>query len=271
VDPQAHPRPALSRRHLQHRHRAQGRPDLGLHPHRPPRHRDRAQGRRGGPPAQGRRALHEEARRREGRGHEPSGQRVAARDRCRPARAGRRRAARRPRGVPPRHATRRPDRHASRRHGGQGAGRRPSGRHRDVAARVVPRGPGAAAHAPRQGRLRHGRSEDDVRRDRREGVGLPRRPDPRPRAGDRTRARASPCGHARSRRRASADRPPSAAPAEAAPASAIAVAEPPAVEEPVVEVPVAETPAEPAAAIEAPAPEAPAAETADETPSGDDA
>ena len=42
--------------------------------------------------------------------------------------------------------------------------RRPAGRHRDVAPRVVPRGPRAAAHAPREGRLRHGRGEDHVRR-----------------------------------------------------------------------------------------------------------
>ena len=93
LDPQARPLAADACRHLLDRHRAQGRPDLGLHPHRAPRHRDRPQGRRGRPPAQGHRALHEEARRREGRGHEPGLQRGPARDRRRAAGPGRRRAA----------------------------------------------------------------------------------------------------------------------------------------------------------------------------------
>ena len=202
MDPQAHPRAALARRDLEHRYRAQGRPDLGFHPHGPPRHRDRAQGRGGRPAAQGHRALHEEARRREGRGHEPGRERVAPRDRRRPVGAGRCRAARGPRRVPPRHEARRADRDARRRHGRPGAGRRTAGWHRDVAPRVVPRGPRAVAHAPREGRLRHGRGEDHVRRDRREGLGLSRRPDPRSRAGDRARARARSGGHPRSCRRA---------------------------------------------------------------------
>jgi len=67
-----------------------------------PRHRDRPKGCRGRSSAQGRRALHEEARRREGRGHEPGLVGGPSRDRRGPARAGRRRAARRPRGVPSR-------------------------------------------------------------------------------------------------------------------------------------------------------------------------
>ena len=71
LDPPAHPHPLVSSRHQLHRHRAQGRPDLGVHPHGPSRHRHRPQGGRGRPPSQGHRALHEEARRREGRGHEP--------------------------------------------------------------------------------------------------------------------------------------------------------------------------------------------------------
>ena len=185
MDPQAHPLAALARRDLLDRYRTQGRSDLGLHPDGPPRHRHRPQGRRGGPPAQGRRALHEEAGGREGRGHEPGLQRGAARHGCRPPRAGRRRAARRARGVPAGDAPRRPDRDARRcarrarrvrgaprgdRHGPQG---------------VVPRGPGAVAHAPGEGGLRDGGREDDVRRDRREGVGLPRRRGAPPRAGER--------------------------------------------------------------------------------------
>ena len=70
LDPQAHPLAPVARRHLEHRHRAQGRPDLGLHPHGASGHRDRPQGRRGRQDPQGRRARHEEAGRREGRGHE---------------------------------------------------------------------------------------------------------------------------------------------------------------------------------------------------------
>ena len=163
LDPQACPIAADARRHLLDRHRAQGRPDLGVHPHGAPGHRDRAQGRRGGPSAQGHRALHEEARRREGRGHEPGLQRGPARDRRHAAGAGRRRTARRaawpsaarcaarcrPRCAPARSAC--------------GSLRRPPGRHRDGPQGVVPRGPGAAAHAPRQGGLRHRRGQDDVR------------------------------------------------------------------------------------------------------------
>ena len=103
LDPQAHPLAPVPRRHLEHRHRAQGRPDLGLHPARAG-HRDRSQGRRGGQDPQGRRARDEEAGRREGRGHELGGLRDAPRDRCDAARAGRGRAARRPRVVPPRDA-----------------------------------------------------------------------------------------------------------------------------------------------------------------------
>ena len=60
---------------------------------------------------------------------------------------------------------------------------------RDVPARVVPRGPRPAAHAPGEDRLRDRRGQDDVRPDRREGLGLPRRRDPAGRAGDRAPAR----------------------------------------------------------------------------------
>ena len=41
--------------------------------------------------------------------------------------------------------------------------RRPPGRRRDVPPRVVPRGPGAAAHAAREDRLRHRRGKTHVR------------------------------------------------------------------------------------------------------------
>ena len=48
----------------------------------------------------------------------------------------------------------------------------PPERHRDRAHRVVPRGPRAAAHAARRHRLRPGRGEDHLRRDRHQGLGL---------------------------------------------------------------------------------------------------
>ena len=189
LDPQAHPLAPIARRHLEHRHRAQGRPDLGLHPHGASGHRDRPQGRRGRQDPQGRRARDEEAGRREGRGHELGRLRDAPRDRRDAARAGRGRAARRPRVVPPRDAPGGADRDALGRARRAGAVRRPPGRRRDVPPRVVPRGPGPAAHAPREDRLRDGRGQDHVRADRREGLGLPRRRDPAGRAGDRAAPR----------------------------------------------------------------------------------
>ena len=112
-----------------------------------------------------------------------------ARDRRDAARAGRRRAARRPRVVPPRDAPRGADGDALGRARCARAMRQSPGRRRDVPPRVVPRGPGAAAHAAREDRLRDGRGQDDVRADRREGLGLPRRRDPAGRAGDRAAAR----------------------------------------------------------------------------------
>ena len=80
--------------------------------------------------------------------------------------------------------------------------RRAPRRHGDVAARVVPRGTGAAAHAPRQDRLRPGRGQDDVRQHRCQGLGLPRRRDPGRGAGDRARPRP------RALAQASSGRPP---------------------------------------------------------------
>ena len=84
-------------------------------------------------------------------------------------------AARAPRAVPPRHAPRRDEHDAHRRRRHQGAGVGPLERRRDRALGVVPRRPRAAAHAPRGHRLRVGRGAHDVRRDRREGLGFPRR------------------------------------------------------------------------------------------------
>ena len=48
----------------------------------------------------------------------------------------------------------------------------PARRRRDGPPRVVPRGPRAAAHAARRHRLRPGRGQDDLRRDRREVLDL---------------------------------------------------------------------------------------------------
>ena len=48
----------------------------------------------------------------------------------------------------------------------------PSGRRRDEPVGVLPRGPGAAAHAPRRRRLRLPRGQDDLRPDRCEGLDL---------------------------------------------------------------------------------------------------
>ena len=129
------------------------------------------------------------------------------------------------RGVPPRDAPSGPDRDALRRARCAGRDRRTSRRHRDGPQGVVPRGSRAAAHAPREGRLRHRRGEDHDGRDRREGLGLPRRRGALPRAGDRAGPRAGDraCPHRRPPERppaptpaAARRRPPAAAPAAVA-------------------------------------------------------
>ena len=94
-------------------------------------------------------------------------------------RAARRRrhraAARAPRAVPPRDAPRGHEHDAHRRAGHQGPRVGPLERRGDRALGVVPRRPRAVAHVPRGHRLRLGRGEDHLRRDRREGLGVPRR------------------------------------------------------------------------------------------------
>ena len=148
--------------------------------------------------------------RQEGRGHREAAQRSreAARDaaarraaqhlrdpqaRARRAARGRRHraAARAPRAVPPRHAPRRDEHDAHRRRGHQGARVGPLERRRDRALGAVPRRPRAAAHVPRRHRLRVGRGTHDVRRDRRQGLGFPRR-SARRRRGSRRRTRSRP-------------------------------------------------------------------------------
>ena len=99
-----------------------------------------------------------------------------ARPRRAAGRRERRAAARAPRRLPPRHEG--SGRAARMRMGAQGIRIQCAGRlgGAEIArSRVVPRGPRAAAHAARRHQLRLRRGEDDLRRDRREGVDLPRR------------------------------------------------------------------------------------------------
>ncbi len=81
-------------------------------------------------------------------------------------------AARTPRHVPSRDEARGDEHDAHRRARHQGARVGPPERRGNRAHRGVSRRPRAAAHVPRGHRLRPGRSEDHVRRDRREGVDL---------------------------------------------------------------------------------------------------
>ena len=151
---------------------------------------------------------------------------VAAGDRRRAARPGRRRAARRPRGVPPGDAPCRADRDeagalgvrvpCAGRLGGSEMGR----------TRVVPRGPRAAAHAARRRSTTAPPRPRPRRAHRREGLGLQGRQGPAPRAGDRARARSRarqrPAG--RHGEPAAVGRPPSPRPcAEAAVAASTVV------------------------------------------------
>ena len=123
----------------------------------------------------------------------------AARARRHPDRAGRRRPARRPGVVPPGHEAGRADRDEGRRPGHPGAVRRSPRRRRDEPQGVVPRGPGAAAHAAGRHRLRPGRGPHDVRAHRREGLDLQGR-DPALQVGGRGQDRQG-SGHGRGRDR----------------------------------------------------------------------
>ena len=130
--------------------------------------------------------------RQEGRGHrEPQGRADAppgraggrqhrgsaqARDRCPADRRLHHPAAREADHVPPRDEAGDAERDAPRRAGHQADVGRAAERHRDRADRVVPRRPRAAAHAEGRHRLRLLRSQDHLRRHRREVLGLPRRP-----------------------------------------------------------------------------------------------
>ena len=93
-------------------------------------------------------------------------------------RAGRRRPAHRSRLVPPGDEARGADRDEGRRPGHPRAVQRPPRWRRDEPQGVVPRGPGAAAHAARRHRLRPRRGQDHVRPHRREGLDLQGRDPP---------------------------------------------------------------------------------------------
>ena len=122
----------------------------------------------------------------------------------------------RPRAVPPRHAQGDADLHALGCQGHPHPVLGPPQRRRDVAHRVLPRGPRPAAHAARRHRLRLLRGQDHLRPDRREGLDLqgrgrghPRRasgPGGRPRR--RTRSQRSSAARRRARQRPSEPRHP---------------------------------------------------------------
>ena len=153
----------------QGRDRARREQGEGQRPHRASGHRHR-QARRGhrdgqeGPPEVHReRGLPQHRRGPQGRDRRAAG----GREHRHPARA--------PHRLPPRDEEGHPDRDEVRRQGHPRGLLRPPRRRGDGALRVVPRGPGAAAHAPRRHRLRLRRGQDHLRQDRLQGVDLPRR------------------------------------------------------------------------------------------------
>ena len=133
------------------------------HHHRPQGRRGRQAARRAAE-ADGPRGLHQHPGDPASGARRPAGGRV---DR-RPARA--------PHRLPPRHEEGHGVGLPLRRQGDQDPGRRPPGRRRDRALRVVPGRAPAAPHAQGRHRLRLRRGAHDLRHDRREGVGLQGRP-----------------------------------------------------------------------------------------------
>ena len=134
--------------------------------HRPPRHRDRQEGRGCGGPARGTDGAH---------GNPGAGEhRGGAQARPRRPVGGRQRgpAVGAAGDVPPGHEAGGAERHADGRRRHQGAGVGPSRRRRNRPHRMVSRGPGAAAHPARRHRLRHRRGRHHLRHHRREGVDI---------------------------------------------------------------------------------------------------
>ena len=148
-----------------------------------PGHRHRSPRRRGRPPP---RRAHQDHRQQQGPAQHPGDQ--AARARRRADRPGRRRPARRPRRLPPGHEACRAERPEGRRPRHPGAVLGSPRRLRDGPHRVVPRGSGAAAHAPRRHRLRLPRGQDHLRPHRREGLDLQGRHPPLQERCSRTRS-----------------------------------------------------------------------------------
>ena len=163
--PRAHPREAVARGPLGHPHPQGQAADHGGHLHRAPRHRHREVRRRGRRAAARAARDHEEERPHQHQRDQAAGARREAR------RAVDRGAAREPRELPARDEALARLCDALRRSGHQDHRGRPARRRRDEPARDVLRGTRPAAHDPRGHRLRPGRGEDDLRHDRRQGLG----------------------------------------------------------------------------------------------------
>ena len=164
-DPRPHQRQARSCRSLGHPDPQGQAADHGRHLHRAPRHRDRQVGCRGGCAPQGAPRDHRQVRPHQHQRDQATRARRAAR------RAVDRRAASEPRLVPARHEALAGLRDAVGRAGDQDPVRRAARRRRDEPQRALHGGTCSAAHDPRRHRLRLRRGEDDLRSDRRQGVG----------------------------------------------------------------------------------------------------
>ena len=164
-DPRPHQRQARARRPVGHPDPQGQAADHGRHLHGAAGDRDRQVGRRGGRAPQGAPLDHRQERPHQHQRDQAPRARRAAR------RAVDRGAASEPRVVPARDEALARLGDALGRAGDQDPVRRPARRRRDEPQRALHRGPRAAAHDPRRHRLRLRRGEDDLRPDRRQGVG----------------------------------------------------------------------------------------------------
>ena len=164
-DPRPHQRQARARGAVRHPDPQGQAADHRRHLHRAPGHRDRQVGRRGGRAPQGAPRDHRQVRPHQHQRDQASRARRAAR------RAVDRRAAPEPRVVPARDEALARVGDALGRPGHQDPVRRSARRRRDEPQRALHRGPRPAPHDPRRHRLRLCRGEDDLRPDRRQGVG----------------------------------------------------------------------------------------------------
>ena len=163
--PRAHHRQAVACRPVRHPDPQGQAADHGRHLHGPPGHRDRQVGRRGRRAPQGAALDHRQV------GAHQHQRDQAARARRAARRPVDRRAAAEPRLVPARDEARARLGHAVGCAGHQDPVRRPARRRRDEPLGALHRGSRAVAHDPRRHRLRLRRGEDDLRTDRRQGVG----------------------------------------------------------------------------------------------------